>query len=153
MQFQECLENTPFKKLLKYPRNCRLHNTLIPWSLKNPVSPIVHIQVHIYQKLSQSESKFNFPFEFVDHSVKFRILGLFCSCYHICRCVSRNAISYFTQWGQKCFWYRRKIIYCQIASSNTSRLEADAGLFRLVMKGTFSSYILWPFDKKLISLL
>ena len=32
-----------FNKLqvLKYPRNCRLHNTLIPWSLKNPVSPNV----------------------------------------------------------------------------------------------------------------
>ena len=28
-------------KVLKYPRNCR-HNTLIPWSLKNPELPIVY---------------------------------------------------------------------------------------------------------------
>ena len=28
-------------KVLKYPKNCRLHNTLIPWSLKNPESPNV----------------------------------------------------------------------------------------------------------------
>ena len=32
-----------------------------------------------------------------------------------------------------------------------SRLEAHAGFFRLLMKGIFNSYILWPFDKKLIS--
>ena len=30
-------------KVLKYPKNCRLHNTLIPWSLKNSVSPNLHI--------------------------------------------------------------------------------------------------------------
>ena len=35
-------------KVLKYPRNCSLHNTLIPWSLKNPVSP----NVHTYRKMS-----------------------------------------------------------------------------------------------------
>jgi hypothetical protein len=29
-------------KVLKYSRNCSLHNTLIPWSLKNPESPNVH---------------------------------------------------------------------------------------------------------------
>ena len=39
----------------------------------------------------------------------------------------------------------------KIASSNTSHLEAHAGFFRLLMKGIFVSYLLWPFDKKLIS--
>ena len=29
-------------KVLKYPPNCSLHNTLILWSLKNPVSPNIH---------------------------------------------------------------------------------------------------------------
>ena len=30
-------------KVLKYPKNCRLHNTLIPWSLKNHLSPNKHL--------------------------------------------------------------------------------------------------------------
>ena len=42
------------------------------------------------------------------------------------------------------------IIYRKIASSNTSRLEAHVGFFRLLMKGIFGPYVLWPFDKKLI---
>ena len=42
-------------------------------------------------------------------------------------------------------WYRK------IASSNTSHLEAHASFFRLLMKGIFDPYVLWPFDKKLIS--
>ena len=29
-------------KVLKYSRNCSLHNTLIPWSLKNTESPNAH---------------------------------------------------------------------------------------------------------------
>ena len=35
-------------------------------------------------------------------------------------------------------------------SSNTSRLEARVSFFRLLMKGIFGRYVLWPFDKKLI---
>ena len=38
--------------------------------------------------------------------------------------------------------------YHKVASSNTSRLEAHAGFFRLLMKGIFGPYVLWPFDKK-----
>ena len=40
--------------------------------------------------------------------------------------------------------------YRKVARSNTSRLEAQAGFFRLLMKGIFDPYVLWPFDKKLI---
>ena len=40
--------------------------------------------------------------------------------------------------------------YRKIASSNTSRLEAHAGFFRLLMKGIFDPNVLSPFDKKLI---
>jgi len=29
-----------------------------------------------------------------------------------------------------------------------SRLEAHAGFFRLLTKGIFDPYVLWPFDKK-----
>ena len=47
-------------------------------------------------------------------------------------------------------WRTLKHIYCKIACSNMSRLEAHVGLFRLLMKGIFSPYVLWPFDKKLI---
>ena len=39
--------------------------------------------------------------------------------------------------------------YLKVASSNTSRLEAHAGFFRLLMKEIFDHYV--PFDKKLIS--
>ena len=41
--------------------------------------------------------------------------------------------------------------YRKVASSNTSRLEAHAGFFRSIMKGILDPYVLWPFDKKLIS--
>ena len=41
--------------------------------------------------------------------------------------------------------------YHKVTSSNTSRLEAHDGFFRLLMKGIFDPYILCPFDKKLIS--
>ena len=33
------------------------------------------------------------------------------------------------------------IRYCKVASSNTSRLEAHAGFFRLLMKGIFDLYV------------
>ena len=35
-------------KVLKYSRSCSLHNTLIPWSLKNPESPNIHIWTTFY---------------------------------------------------------------------------------------------------------
>ena len=41
--------------------------------------------------------------------------------------------------------------YRKVASSNTSRLEAHAGFFRLLMNWIMDPYVLWPFDKKLIS--
>ena len=40
-------------------------------------------------------------------------------------------------------------IYRKVASSNTSHLEAHAGFFRLLMKGIFNPYVLWPFGKKI----
>ena len=39
----------------------------------------------------------------------------------------------------------------KIASSNTSHLEAHTGFFKLYMDGILGPYVLWPFDKKLIS--
>ena len=41
--------------------------------------------------------------------------------------------------------------YHKVASSNLSPLESDSGFFRLLMKGIFDLYVLWAFDKKLIS--
>ena len=49
--------------------------------------------------------------------------------------------------SKSCIGYK----YRKVASSNMSRLEAHAGFFRLLMKGIFDPYVLWPFDKKLIS--
>ena len=43
--------------------------------------------------------------------------------------------------------------YRIVASTSPSRIEAHAGLFRLLMKGIFDPYVLWPFDKELIFLL
>ena len=36
----------------------------------------------------------------------------------------------------------KSYIYCKVASSNTSRLEAHAGFFRLLMKVIFDPYVL-----------
>ena len=43
-----------------------------------------------------------------------------------------------------------KCNYRKIANSNTTRLEAHVGLFRLLMKGIFGPYVLLPYVKKLI---
>ena len=43
--------------------------------------------------------------------------------------------------------------YRKVTSTNPSHLEAHAGFFRLLMKGIFDPYVLWPFDKKLIFLI
>ena len=40
--------------------------------------------------------------------------------------------------------------YCKVASSSPSCFEAHAGLFRLLMKGGFYAYVLWPVGKKFI---
>ena len=45
----------------------------------------------------------------------------------------------------------KKSKYRKVTSSNTSRLEAHASFFWLLMKGIFDSYKLRPSDKKLIS--
>jgi len=41
--------------------------------------------------------------------------------------------------------------YRIVASTSPSRIEAHAGLFKLLMNKIFDPYLLWPFDKKLIS--
>ena len=41
--------------------------------------------------------------------------------------------------------------YRIVTSSSPSRIEAHAGLFRLLVKGIFDPYVLWPFDKNMIS--
>ena len=44
----------------------------------------------------------------------------------------------------------KSLRYRIVASRSTSRLVTCLGLFRLLMKGIFGPYVLWPFDKKLI---
>ena len=50
---------------------------------------------------------------------------------------------------QRCFWVfssqAKEGIYRAALSSNTSHLEAHSGFFRLLMKGSFYHYVLWPF--------
>ena len=50
---------------------------------------------------------------------------------------------------QKIIMLAKFINYLIAASSNSSRLEAHAGIYRLLMKGIFDAYVLWPFDKKI----
>ena len=45
-------------------------------------------------------------------------------------------VLYFRQVHVVCYAHRK------VASSNTSRLEAHAGFFRLLMKGIFDPYVL-----------
>ena len=45
---------------------------------------------------------------------------------------------------------RTFIMYRIVASRSTSRLVTCLGLFRLLMKGIFGPYVLWPLNKKLI---
>ena len=61
----------------------------------------------------------------------------------------RRAANFF-QLHQKFCLFLRCFTCRKIISSNTSRLEAHAGLFRLLMKGIFEPYVLWLFEKKLI---
>ena len=65
--------------------------------------------------------------------------------------VTRNVFCSVCTMEKNIFWRRiwtmKQVPLC--ASSNTSHLEAQAGFFRLFMKGIFN--VLWPFDKKLIS--
>ena len=46
---------------------------------------------------------------------------------------------------------KHQITYRKVVSSNTSRLDAHAGFFRLLVKGIFNPYVLRPYDKKLFS--
>ena len=43
------------------------------------------------------------------------------------------------------------VAFLENMNFNTSHLEAHTGFFRLLIKGIFNPYVLWPFDKKLIS--
>ena len=43
---------------------------------------------------------------------------------------------------------KRNSSYRKVASSNTSRLEAHTGIYRLLMKGIFDAHVLRPFAKE-----
>ena len=59
--------------------------------------------------------------------------------------VSKGALLYF-----KHTLYILQNIYRIVGSRSTSRLVTCLCLFRLLMKGIFGPYVLWPLDKKLI---
>ena len=56
------------------------------------------------------------------------------------------------RWENNMSWtpWTFQFTYRIVASSSPSRIEAHAGLFRLLMKEIFGPYVLWPFEKKLI---
>jgi hypothetical protein len=54
-------------------------------------------------------------------------------------------------WLQDWVCILSKIRFRKVAGSNTSCLEAKASFFWLPMQGIFDRYVLWPFDKELIS--
>ena len=43
--------------------------------------------------------------------------------------------------------FKLATIYLKVGSSNTSCLDAHAGIFRLLMKGIFDPYVLWTFER------
>ena len=59
----------------------------------------------------------------------------------------RNLLEHFTVHNFGTIIYNK---YSKVASSNTSRLEAHAGFFTLLMKDIFGPDVLRPYDKKLI---
>ena len=46
--------------------------------------------------------------------------------------------------------WKKRLRYRRVASSNTSRFEAHAGLLRLSVKGIFNAYVRWPFGRNFI---
>ena len=67
--------------------------------------------------------------------------------------------NYYKDITNNTFWHvraqsyldlRNQTVYRLVASRSTSRLVTCLGLFRLLMKGIFGPYVLWPLDRKLI---
>ena len=63
----------------------------------------------------------------------------------------QTSVPNFGDSSKQAIIFMRLSTYHKVSSSNTSRLDAHAGFFRLLMKGIFGPYVLWSFDKKLIS--
>ena len=61
--------------------------------------------------------------------------------------IGREGITQLPQWMS--ILSMEVSIYHKVASSNTFRLEAHVGSFRLLINGIFGPYVLLPFDKKL----
>ena len=53
-----------------------------------------------------------------------------------------DCFTYYKEKIQQKSSYETKFAFHKVASSNTSRLEAHAGFFRLLMKGIFDPYVL-----------
>ena len=103
---------------------CHKMQSLIPMSIYN----ILSCTLLILQTLPNS---FGLFIRMISY---FQILHMCCNYYSL-------TVSHL--------WYKYRIV----ASSIPSRIEAHADLFRLLMKGIFDPYVLWPFDKKSIFLL
>ena len=88
----------------------------------------------------QEKVQFKFPFLLICHGIPF--------CFSICYLSTFSGL--FFKCDKNAKKIRKKGKYHKIASSNTSRLEAQVGFFRMLMKGIFGPYVLWPLDKKLI---
>ena len=92
------------------------------------------------------------------YSRKFVLLDVMNRCDNFHKEVFQSyLISSQNVWGPHAIFLNPNILWCmnkhyyhKVASSRTSRLEAQAGFFRLLMKVFFDPYVLWPFDKKLI---
>ena len=130
----------------------------IPLSSWNMLTFVFIEEVFLWNSAQHTELLHNEPksllsFEFSAAILKSKVNVFFETyCFHYCwlnfnmvtsffiHVLSLNLLKFsFTLWF--------KSIYRKVASSNTSQL----GLFRLLMKGILDPYVLWPFDKKLIS--
>ena len=93
---------------------------------------------------TRSSLKQNWKMTLQSREILIVALKLSIACWK-CFIRSKEFDKNFSKWNQ--------YMYHKIASSNTSRLRAHVGLFRLLMKGIFGSYVLWPFDKNYIFLI
>ena len=127
-------------------------------SLRKPLSHMILVRVFVVTDWIVTK-QVKVVMEFLGVELYAVVDGNFALIWLISACSFHSKNTVISQWtsfrnqlvniivvrGELCGGYRK------VASSNTSRLEAHVSSFRLLMKGIFGPYVLWPFDKKLIS--
>ena len=97
------------------------------------MSKTKHVLLNSYYSMKRKSERLKFVFD----KKKLTLKVIFC---HFL------TTQHYVYWQNTIIFFE----YRKVASSNTSRFEAHAGLFKLLMKGIFDAYVLWPFDQKCV---